>query len=289
MSDEEEKTSSTPPKRMKVKLSVDPSDRSSKKAETIQNKKEEHAHEHLHSDFKPVGFGSKPKSNSGAFILWSVIGVLLVAGIALLGVWLFTSGMPKIEIPFLSTETPTPTVTPSPTPTATATNTVEPTATSSPTLSPTPDAPFEYIIQEGDNLWTIVFDTFALGENGFDKLFELNPDLVDGNLFPGQSILIPNADFVASTLTPLPGYYSGQIVEYTVRPGDILAAIAARYNTTVDDILAQNDITDPNLVAAGTVLKIRANLVTPTITPNPTITAGPSPTAPSPFTVTPAQ
>lgn len=289
MSDEEEKTPSTPPKRMKVKLNTNSTDRTSKKAEAIQNFKEDHARDHSHSEFKPVGYGSKPRSNSSAFILWSVIGLLLIAGIVLLGVWLFTSGMPRIEIPFLSTKTPTPTVTPLPSPTPTATNTPEPTPTQPPTLTPTPDAPFEYIIKDGDNLWTIVYDTFALGEDGFNMLFELNPDLVDGNLFSGQTIFIPNPGFVAATLTPLPSYYAGQIIEYTMRPGDILAAIASRYNTTVTDIITLNDITDPNLVSAGTVLKIRANLVTPTVTPNPTITPGPSPTAPSPFTATPAQ
>ncbi|HWS24330.1 MAG TPA: LysM domain-containing protein [Anaerolineales bacterium] len=287
MSDENENTPPTPPKRLKVKLNSTAAGKTSKKAETIQHMKEEHAYERAHSDFKPVGLGKPKKTASGAFIIWSIVGLLLLAGIILLGVWLFTSGMPKIEIPFLSTKTPTPTITPSPTATATVTNTPVPTETSTPTLTPTPDAPFEYTIQEGDNLWTLVFDTFDLGENGFEKLFELNPDLVDGNLFPGQVILIPHTGFVAATLTPLPDYYSGQIIEYTVRPGDILANIASRYNTTVDDILEQNDIENANLVTAGTVLKIRANLVTPTLTPNPTITQGPSPTSPSPFTATP--
>jgi len=287
MSDENENTPSPPQKRMKVKLNSAATGKTSKKAETIQQLKEEHAYERAHSDFKPVGLGKPRKASSAAFIIWSIVGLLLVAGIILLGVWLFTSGMPKIEIPFLSTKTPTPTITPSPTPTATLTNTPLPTETSMPTLTPTPNAPFEYTIQEGDNLWTLVFDTFKLGDNGFDKLFELNPDLVDGNLFPGQVILIPHTGFIAATLTPLPDYYSGQIIEYTVRPGDILANIASRYNTTVDDILNQNDIENANLVTAGTVLKIRANLVTPTLTPNPTITQGPSPTPPSPFTATP--
>lgn len=287
MSDENENTSSPPPKRMKVKLNSTATSKTSKKAATIQQMKEEHAFERPHSEFKPVGLGKPKKSASAAFILWSVIGLLLIAGIILLGVWLFTNGMPKIEIPFLSTQTPTPTITPSPTPTATVTNTPVPTETSTPTLTPTPDAPYEYTIQEGDNLWTLVYDTFDLGDNGFEKLFELNPELVDGNLYPGQVILVPHTGFVASTPTALPDYYSGQIIQYTVRPGDILANIASRFNTTVEDILDQNDIENANLVTAGTVLKIRANLVTPTLTPNPTITQGPSPTPPSPFTATP--
>ncbi len=43
---------------------------------------------------------------------------------------------------------------------------------------------------------------------------------------------------------------------YTVKPGDNLTAIAARYGTTVQAIAAANNITNPNLISVGQVLKI---------------------------------
>jgi lysozyme len=43
---------------------------------------------------------------------------------------------------------------------------------------------------------------------------------------------------------------------YTVRPGDFLAAIAQRFNTTNDAILSANSIFDPNLLYVGQLLTI---------------------------------
>lgn len=43
---------------------------------------------------------------------------------------------------------------------------------------------------------------------------------------------------------------------YTVRPGDNLSAIAARFGTTVAKIAALNNITNPSLIHGGQVLKI---------------------------------
>jgi LysM repeat protein len=43
---------------------------------------------------------------------------------------------------------------------------------------------------------------------------------------------------------------------YTVRAGDTLSGIAARFGTTVAAIVALNNITNPSLIHAGQVLKI---------------------------------
>jgi LysM repeat protein len=65
--------------------------------------------------------------------------------------------------------------------------------------------------------------------------------------------------------------------------GDTLAYIASLFNSTVEDIIAQNKITDVNLIYPGMVLKVRVNLVTPTPTRQATstlvlMTATPTPT-----------
>ena len=53
---------------------------------------------------------------------------------------------------------------------------------------------------------------------------------------------------------------------YTVKPGDSLYSIARRYNMTVDEIMALNDITDPTSLQVGQKLVISAGtaVTTPT-------------------------
>ena len=43
---------------------------------------------------------------------------------------------------------------------------------------------------------------------------------------------------------------------YTVRSGDNLSSIAARYGTTYQALAAKNGISNPNLIYPGQVLKI---------------------------------
>jgi LysM repeat protein len=43
---------------------------------------------------------------------------------------------------------------------------------------------------------------------------------------------------------------------YTVVPGDTLSAIATRFETTVQDIQALNDVADPNTIFVGQELRI---------------------------------
>ncbi len=55
----------------------------------------------------------------------------------------------------------------------------------------------------------------------------------------------PQTATVQSTATPLPQrprYAPGELVAYTAQPGDTLPALAARFNTTVDEILAANPL-----------------------------------------------
>ncbi len=44
--------------------------------------------------------------------------------------------------------------------------------------------------------------------------------------------------------------------DYTVQPGDTLFSIARRYNTTVSDLVATNQIANPNLILVGQLLNI---------------------------------
>lgn len=50
--------------------------------------------------------------------------------------------------------------------------------------------------------------------------------------------------------------YANVAKTYTVKAGDTLGEIAARYNTTVDALVKKNNITNPNLIYVGQVIKL---------------------------------
>lgn len=61
--------------------------------------------------------------------------------------------------------------------------------------------------------------------------------------------------------TPEPTPTQGPLfIEYTVRSGDTLGAIAARNNLAIEDIMQLNQMSDPNSLQIGQVLKIPASV-----------------------------
>ena len=229
----------------------------------------------------------RKRQQVGPFVVWGLVVLMLVAGIILLIVWLMSGNGPKITL--FATTTPTVTITPSPTSTTTFTPTATDTETATVTLTPTPSAPFEYTVQEGDNLFAIS-QKFNLGDFGVPKLLALNPAIspLTSSVSIGQKIMIPNPDYKLPTSTPLPTNLAfGAKMTYIIQPGDTIAKIASMFNSTADDILKENKIADANKITAGEQITVRANIVTPTNPPKPTITPGVSPTPPSPFTPTP--
>ncbi len=185
-----------------------------------------------------------------------------------------------------ATPTATPTFTHTPVlPTATL---FEPTETATLTPTPTRSGPVSYVIQEGDTLY-FVADEYEIDiealiaynlEQGIDLTSLLQVD---------QKILIPPPDFKAPTLTPMPSDVSpGTIIEYTVRPGDILQFLAEEFNTTLEAILEENeDLSEnPNVLTVGQKVRIPLDLLalTPaTPTRQPSVTATPQPsTTPTP-------
>ncbi|HRQ22494.1 MAG TPA: LysM peptidoglycan-binding domain-containing protein, partial [Anaerolineales bacterium] len=161
------------------------------------------------------------------------------------------------------------------------------------TPTPTFSTPFNYTVQDGDSLAVIV-DKFNLGDDGIALILLLNPfdpatgigiDPSTQIIIPGQVILLPNPDMQLPTATPVPpDLRPGTLIPYTVQAGDSLAAIAARFNSTIDGIIAQNNITNPNALFVGQLLQIPVNLVTPTATRPPTstpVTPGPGTDAPT--------
>jgi len=236
----------------------------------------------------------KKKNRFTPNLITILAGVFILGGLGLLIYWL--AGPSKPLNTLFATETPTPTLTFTPTTTSTPTETATVTSTSTITATATFSTPFNYTVQEGDYLALIV-EKYNLGDDGIPLIFLLNPysedlksgttvgiDPTTGIVAPGQIILLPNPGMQLPTATIIPqDLPKGTKLDYFVQAGDSLAGIAALFNSTVDDIIKENNITDPNAIQVGQLLRIPANLVTPTPTRPPTST----PITPGPGTVLP--
>jgi len=237
----------------------------------------------------------KRRQQNKVFIVWGGAALLILIGIILLVIWLTGPSQPLASM--FATETPTPTMTFTPTSTSTPTMTSTVTETPTVTFTPTPSQPFTYKVQEGDYLAAIV-EKFNLGDDGISLIMLLNPyQGVDegtglpigidenSNIVPGMDLLLPEPGRQLPTPTSLPTDLArGTKLTYTIQAGDTLAGIAAVFNSTVDEIIAENELDDPNAIFVGQQLIIPANVVTATATRPPTstpITPGPGTEAPT--------
>jgi LysM repeat protein len=222
----------------------------------------------------------KKRQKMVPYLIGGLAIVLVLIGIVILVVWFTGPNAPAI----FPTRTPTPTLTftvtatlPSPTPSLTPTETQTP----EPSITVTLSGPFEYVVQEGDNCWTLAQDNNL---TSVDVLLAIN-GFTSGTcpIQPGQTIMIPAPWQEMPTPTNVPSDLPrGTRIQYIVQTGDTLFSIASRFNSTVEEIIRLNatNIPDQNRIDAGTVLTVAVNLVTATPTLAPTST--PSTRTPSP-------
>lgn len=76
-----------------------------------------------------------------------------------------------------------------------------------------------------------------------------NPNLI----YPGQVLVVSGASSAAAPASYRP---SGSGGSYTVRAGDTLSSIAARFGTTYQTLASINGIANPNLIQVGQVLRL---------------------------------
>jgi LysM repeat protein len=198
-------------------------------------------------------------------ILGGLAVVLLVVGIFMVVLWLTGDNPPALP-GFLASKTPTPTETSTALP---ATDTPTITLTLPPSDTPTPTGPLSYTVELGDSLWTIA-EQFGL--DGISLLMAVNNIDDPDAIFVGQVLIIPGAEDILPTNTPLPeNLLPGQRIEYRVQPNDTLESIAAQFNSTAEAIAEANDIEDPNDIGVGQIILVPVNIATPT----PTLSPGP--------------
>ena len=96
-----------------------------------------------------------------------------------------------------------------------------------------------YTVRRGDTLSSIAarYDSTVSAISGTNDLS--NPNLI----YVGERLLIPTVR-----------QYNG--TTYTVRSGDTLSEIAARYHISVASLVNENNIANPNLIYPGQILKI---------------------------------
>ncbi|MBV14751.1 MAG: hypothetical protein CL505_06745 [Actinobacteria bacterium] len=111
------------------------------------------------------------------------------------------------------------------------------------------------VVQWGDTL-SVIAEDFG---TTVSELMSLNGLSIANSLFVGQELIVPGGVGTVSTLGPT-------IVN--VQSGESLSLIAGRYAVTVADLMAENGISDPNLVYVGQRLTI-PGFVTATATTAP--------------------
>jgi len=120
----------------------------------------------------------------------------------------------------------------------------------------------QYTIRSGDTLSAIA-SRFHVSLGALEAA---NPQIHNPNLiYAGQSLNIPDA--YTPPAPPPPANLSGQ-TSYTVKRGDTLSSIGARFGVSYQAIAAANGISNPNLIYPGQVLHI-PGAAAPAPTPPP--------------------
>lgn len=119
-----------------------------------------------------------------------------------------------------------------------------------------------YTVQSGDTLSGIAlkFSTTS------SKLAQLNSISNPNLIYVGQRLLVNQSSNSNSSSS---GQSSStktnteaSTASYTVKSGDTLSGIASQYNTTVNQIISLNQLSNPNLIYVGQVLKLKNSQTT---------------------------
>lgn len=158
-------------------------------------------------------------------------------------------------------------------------------------LSQTAFADSVYIVQRGDTLAAIARQYDGVSWRDIAQANDIvNPNII----YVGQVLRIPDDNSTVSQPTPTPVSGSESAAgpsTHVVQAGENLYRVALRYGTSVDTLVAINDINDRGVIYIGQVIRLPDG-VTEVIPPTPTQVVEAAPTAtnvpPTP-TAVPAQ
>ncbi|MBL8920437.1 MAG: LysM peptidoglycan-binding domain-containing protein [Myxococcaceae bacterium] len=126
-----------------------------------------------------------------------------------------------------------------------------------------------YQIRPGDTLSGIA----ARHGTTVAALMRANPQIKNANLiYSGHTLNLPGS---SDSFQPAPPSGGSR---YTVKPGDTLSAIGARFGVSYQAIAQANGIANPNLIHVGQQLTIPGRNGTPSPGPAPTPSPTPTPT-----------
>ena len=207
---------------------------------------------------------------------------------------------PVLEPTQEGTITPIPSTIPTFTPNVPTTTTrtatpIPPVATATPVLPSDFTGTVLYTVVSGDTVWGIAREF----NSTMDAIIQVNGLSSTGFLKIGQVLVIPvrGTTQTPPTLTPVAtqantgtGGTTTTLGSYTVKSGDTLSGIAARYNTTTATLAQLNNIVNPNLIFPGQTLKVpgaTAPTPQPTLVPTriPPTQVPQQPTVPAPTAV----
>jgi LysM repeat protein len=122
-------------------------------------------------------------------------------------------------------------------PTATLTPTPEPTPTATPMPAPTP---YAHQVESGETLLSIAgkYDITVAD-------LQAANGLVDALIRVGDELLIPQGATLPAAVVQ---QATSSVFNYVVKPGDTIVSIAIRFGTTVEAILAANDLTPDDFI-----------------------------------------
>lgn len=120
-----------------------------------------------------------------------------------------------------------------------------------------------YTVQRGDSLWSIA----KRHRITVAELARANNLNAGATLRPNQKLIVPTKAAAPKDLSTVPAATeksgattarpaTGEVVRHTVLPGESLGTIARKYQVTVGEIAAANNITDPAKIRAGQQLVI---------------------------------
>ncbi|MGM9888212.1 MAG: LysM peptidoglycan-binding domain-containing protein [Limosilactobacillus sp.] len=119
-----------------------------------------------------------------------------------------------------------------------------------------------YTVQSGDTLSGIALK-FSTTSSTLAQLNSIsNPNLI----YVGQRLLVNQSSSSNSSSSSQSSSATtnteASAASYTVKSGDTLSGIANQYNTTVNQIVSLNQLSNPNLIYVGQVLKLKNSQTT---------------------------